>query len=149
MTIGTDDRADPRPFMIADRGRTGPYMGFSAPNWRSWFPIPYLAHEFQARHTSLCCLARAGPPVAFGEAWGCFGGVVGGLVWVVGLCGWCGDDAGGQGSFLTLPLAPCGGRPRQGFATPAQFRTPGSTCPKGRASGRNGWAPCRLSDPDA
>src|SRR5204862_7198796 len=35
MTIGTDDRADPRPFMIADRGRTGPYMGLSAPNWRS------------------------------------------------------------------------------------------------------------------
>ena len=41
-------------------------------------------------------------------------------MWVVGCCWWCGDDAGGQGSFLTLPLASCGGRPRQGFATPAQ-----------------------------
>ena len=59
---------------------------------------------------------------AFGEAWGRFVGVVGGPGWVVGWRGWCGDDAGGQGSFLALSLASCGGRPRQRFATPAQFR---------------------------
>src|SRR2546426_10937010 len=79
----------------------------SVTSWRSWSSKPAA---------SLCFLARAGPPVAFGEAWGCFVGVVGGPVWVVGFCWWCGDDAGGQGSFLTLPLASCGGRPRQGFA---------------------------------